>query len=389
MFLTMDLQDESTPVAAEQQLPAEPQTPAKTPMPRKKKMILIASACAVFAVVAAVALILIFTEAANSAKYERAVALMDACDLLQAKEEFLGISGYRDSADKAQECQNKYDFDSADTMLRMGDYAAARAAFAALGDYSNSHEKVNECDYDIALDLFKDGEPDKAKAAFLALGDYSDSAKQADICDKELDYIAAADKLTSGAYQAAYDAFNKIKDYRDAEYQAKVCKRYLDYAVAEQLLKDGKFYAAYKAFGALGTFEDSSTRMTECVQTTPIPGEIYRNPKYKKKSRALIIKSPKDEYIRCFKVYKGDVLISTILVSGGKKVTVKLPVGTYTIKFGVGKNWFGMDDLFGDEGYYCVYDKKYAFGKYYWTFDLTGSVKGDYIESTELDLGDF
>ncbi len=392
----MDLHDENTNVAAAgPQLPAEKQAPVKTPMARRKKLILIISACAVAVIAAAVALTLILVEAANSAKYEQAVALMDSNDLLGAKDEFLTVGGYKDSSEKAKECQNRFDFNSADALLRSEDYAGARDIFAALGDYSNAPVKLNECDYNIAAALLKDGEPEKAKAAFLALGNYSDSAKQALQCQNEIDYLAATDDLSKGEYLHAFTVFTRIKDYRDSKYQAGVCTRNIDYDKAVQLLADGKFYDAYSEFKALGSFKDSVAKMDECIQENPLPGEIYRNPDFAKKASGFMLKSLKDEYIRCIRIYKENTLVSTIFVSNGKKISIKLPAGTYSIRYAIGVNWFGPEGLFGDDGFYCeLLDKngkntfKFSSSRGWW-FDLRDVYTISAADATILDRSSF
>ncbi len=371
----------NTDTQAVTDVPQKPDKP-KTPMPRRKKLIIIISACAVFVAAAAITLTLILVEAANSAAYKQAVALMDTNDLQGAKEDFLKISGYKDSAAKATECQNKLDFDSADALLRSEDYAAARNIFAALGSYSGAPDKVNECDYNIAAGLLKGGEPEKAKSAFLALGDYSDSAKQAALCQNEIDYMAALKLIDEEDYEGALKAFIALKGYNDSNSRIGVCQRNIDYAKANKLLADGKFYDAYSGFKNLGAFKDSAERMAECIQTNPLPGEIYRNPDFAKKASTFMVKTSKDEYIRCIRIYSDTTLVSTIFLSGGKTISIKLPAGTYSVRYACGKNWFGPDGLFGDESdsFYCILidskgntTTKFTRGRGWW-WDLRNTV---------------
>jgi hypothetical protein len=48
-----------------------------------------------------------------------------------------------------------------------------------------------------------------------------------------------------------------------------------------------------------------------------------------------------------------------VFLAPGKSVRIKLPAGKYKMKSAIGKDWFGMKELFGDEGYYdkMIFDK--------------------------------
>ena len=55
------------------------------------------------------------------------------------------------------------------------------------------------------------------------------------------------------------------------------------------------------------------------------------------------------------KIYtEDDVLARTLFIGGTGQATTKLPAGTYIIKDGTGKDWFGEVEAFGDEGYYEI-----------------------------------
>ena len=74
------------------------------------------------------------------------------------------------------------DYKKAVEAMEGGDYAAASAAFKALGDYEDSAAKALECDYQLALDVFESADYTAAVAVFEALDGYAESA----------DYIAKA-----------------------------------------------------------------------------------------------------------------------------------------------------------------------------------------------------
>ena len=54
-------------------------------------------------------------------------------------------------------------------------------------------------------------------------------------------------------------------------------------------------------------------------------------------------------------IYTTDgVLARTMFIGGTGKAKTSLPAGTYIIKDGTGKNWFGEEEAFGSEGYYEI-----------------------------------
>ncbi len=126
-------------------------------------------------------------------------------------------------------------------------------------------------------------------------------------------------------------------------------QRYLQ-ACAEEM--KGRFYKAYKGF-YYSKWEDYQTRMETCVQQWPANGEIYHHPSYYSGGTTLRIeygKSP--EIAALIKIMSDDTLVSALFLGNSNSSWVSLPPGTYKIKTGVGSNWFGLKDAFGDEGDY-------------------------------------
>ena len=95
------------------------------------------------------------------------------------------------------------DYKKAVELAAGGDYAAAAAAFAELGDYKDSADQLLGCNYQIALKALADGDFKTAKDMFTALGSYEDSAEQI----KECDYQAALKLLDAEDYEGAQKAF--------------------------------------------------------------------------------------------------------------------------------------------------------------------------------------
>lgn len=126
-------------------------------------------------------------------------------------------------------------------------------------------------------------------------------------------------------------------------------QRYLQ-ACAEEM--KGRFYKAYKGF-YYSKWEDYQTRMETCVQQWPANGEIYHHPSYYSGGTTLKIeygKSP--EIAALIKIMSDDTLVSALFLGNSNSSWVSLPPGTYKIKTGLGSNWFGLKDAFGDEGDY-------------------------------------
>ena len=69
----------------------------------------------------------------------------------------------------------RLDYDRADRLAQSGDYAAAAAAFDALGDYRDAARKAGICHYRSGVLFFRDGDFDAASRAFSHLsGDMAD-----------------------------------------------------------------------------------------------------------------------------------------------------------------------------------------------------------------------
>jgi len=56
---------------------------------------------------------------------------------------------------------------------------------------------------------------------------------------------------------------------------------------------------------------------------------------------------------------KKDIL--TVFVHGGRHAEIKVPLGSYELKYAVGKTWYGPDSLFGSKTKYSKADKILAF----------------------------
>lgn len=150
----------------------------------------------------------------------------------------------------------------AEGMLAAGRYTAARAAFAALGDYGDSAERITECDYGLAAAALAAGDIDAAFDMFVALGDYSDSAARVLECWYAYGEAAEA----AGDYEYAAACFERAAGFGDAG------ERYLAarYQLAGQTADRGGYTAlseALEIYLSLGDYLDSAEQAHGCWQS--------------------------------------------------------------------------------------------------------------------------
>lgn len=128
-----------------------------------------------------------------------------------------------------------------------------------------------------------------------------------------------------------------------------------EYISACACVAQGKLYQARQMFLSSG-YGDSVDRAAACVLEWPKNGQIYKNSAVKGGSTDLTVKVTADaDRAMVVKVYTQDGQLARAMFIGGTgKATVNLAAGTYIIKDGTGKDWYGLEDAFGREGYYEI-----------------------------------
>ena len=128
-----------------------------------------------------------------------------------------------------------------------------------------------------------------------------------------------------------------------------------DYMCACALAVQGK-YASAKAMFEQSQWSDWEARAAACVQPWPKNGVLYKNPDVRGSSTELTVKfNTEPDTAMLVKIYTADgVLARTMFIGGTGKATASLPAGTYIIKDGTGKNWYGEAEAFGSEGSYEI-----------------------------------
>jgi len=367
----------------------------------KKAIIITISSFAAVLVLAAAAIVYFTTQSNILNTYQEAVALMDAGKYAEAQEMFLDLGSYEDAEELVAECQRIMDYNVATLLMDRGSFQEAKSAFEALGPFRDSIEHALECqrimDYDAASLLMKNGNFTDAREAFLALGSFKDSTALAAQCQSEIDYGMALGLMESEDYEEAGEIFALLGSFKDSAELAEVCGNWvvygealalknagnhadalvlfeslamlgfedsdahalessctLTYAEAEKAYEDELFYAAYKLFMSISFFNDSGSRAEQCIQEQPASGQTYRNEDFKGSGVSLRIRTPKEDTRSTFiKIYtEAGIHVSSIFIRGGESPTVRLPANTYLIRSAYGENWFGPEEMFGDENAY-------------------------------------
>ncbi len=298
-----------------------------------KRVILILSICA-----AAAALAIIITGMLRSGQYDHAAEIM-ASDPLKAKAEFQSLGDYKDSEYNAELCEDIYD-------------------------------------YGAAADLMGSGNYEDAMKAFLKLGNYSDSVDRARECRNFIDYDKASRLMAGKDFSGAYDIFIGLAGFKDSAQLAMECGNKRDYALAAGFFDAGKFYSAYELYTNLGNYLDSVQRAANCAQDYPETGRLYNDSDYSY-GNTFIIKAPNDGNYTYIKIYTFDIsvalehpedahpLVASVFLAPGKTVKIKLRgLQSYTVKQAYGTTWYGLDDMFGDNGVYSVMTFKNDDGTY-------------------------
>ena len=117
-----------------------------------------------------------------------------------------------------------------------------------------------------------------------------------------------------------------------------------------------KKYAAARTYFENSEWADWEKRAAACVQRWPRTGVIYSNPAVQGDAAELAVQfNGASDTAMLVKIYTAKGVLARMMFIGGTgKATASLPAGTYIIKDGTGKNWYGEEDAFGSEGNYEI-----------------------------------
>ncbi len=202
-------------------------------------------------------------EQAQRSRYARALLLKDSDkveELLAARALLTSLqeSDLEATADVRNAIPGHiHDIDTAhaDILLSQGDLDGAEPLYAAVGD-AYAKGQLTDIAYQRAVAIYDNGEWAAARAAFEALGDYKDS--EARILDAW--YYEGTQALDAGKAEEGIAILASIPGHRDAD--ERILKHHYEQGVA--LRAEGKLDEAAEAFYAAIGYEDAEAQANEC-----------------------------------------------------------------------------------------------------------------------------
>lgn len=247
--------------------------PAKTV--RKRKFPVFAAVFAVILAVSGAAVYFVPSSVIPSIKYKNAEKLFSAADYDAAEAAFAELGNYSQSEDYIVKCR----YEKAAKLMDDGLFPEAADAFTQLDGYENSDELVRECMVKIAENYLENGDLEAAVSTYAAAGKpelaESAAAKRAETLAVEENYFAAAEiaekycgKDVSDEYfylgaekaraendfKTAADNFYKLGNYKNSAELAEECT-YGFYSA--EYAKNGASEETARGFYFLGDFRDS------------------------------------------------------------------------------------------------------------------------------------
>ncbi len=182
-----------------------------------------------------------------------AAATANLTSLKAAQDLYETLPGYKDSAEKASLMR----LERAQLLRAGGEYEQAIALFAQIPGFGDADELATQTHYDWASALMENLDYQGAREKFLALGAYRDAAKLAEDCL----FKPALERLEKGEFSQAVDLFGQLKDQALA--LPKLQESY--YRWGDQLFMAQDYEAAAEKFLLAGEYLDSSLRAAACL----------------------------------------------------------------------------------------------------------------------------
>ena len=247
---------------------------------KRKKCVMILSAVAAVCVAVYLLTPSVF---APMVKYHNAAKLLDNGQYEEAMTAFEALGDYSDSKDRIEQAK-------ADIAFEKGDYQVVCDIYDTLPEKYHNHAADLNTIYNDAVAQMDAGNYDVAIATFTGLGNYSDSTTQMN----EAAYRKAGALAASGERETAKAIYKGLNDYSDSEEKYKQIvadeaydeKNYIGawtvysslpeqyqthkadyeamYTEAKDLLAAGNYDEAQAQFVSLGSYSDSPTMKLEC-----------------------------------------------------------------------------------------------------------------------------
>ncbi len=195
-----------------------PVVPPELPKKKsKKKLWIILSIVGALLIGAALSWFLYFDD---FMAYNAAQDLLDAKKYDQAITAFAELGDFKDSKEKITECK----YQKANYLLGQGEFEQAMELFEDLGNYKKSKSQILECRYGIALQLIENNEYEQAYALLKELDGYKSSASMSE----KFVWKLAEEHAPGGTCHYSYDVKGNI-----------VTKTYVDTIISYTYNKDG------------------------------------------------------------------------------------------------------------------------------------------------------
>ena len=222
---------------------------AKRKAKLKKKIILIP--------IGLLCMLIAFSTICTNALYNDAVASMDDGKYAEAIAKFEDLDGYKDSADKINECHTILEgkYNDAVALMDAGKYSEAIVAFKIIDGYQDSAYKISKCrtilkgKYNDAVALMDAGKYSEAIVAFEIIDGYQDSADKISECYtiREGKYNDAVALMDTGNIVEAYEALVTLDGYKDSADKANsIYARYKVEKLKSIKVGDYVFFGAYE-----------------------------------------------------------------------------------------------------------------------------------------------
>ena len=278
--------------------------------------------------------------------------------------------------------QRAEDYSQAQSLYAAGKYEEAAEAFAALEDYEDCADMYKKCGLWIdaqKLEAAAGEDPaawEKAADAYRKIGE-SKANNQATTCQNTATFYSASQLMAEKDWDGALALLADLPDdFMGSGDLKQECETWKIYEQAEALLAENHYYDAYKLFNSISSasyegMSDPGERAQACVQPFPEAGVVYRADGYGEETTEL-----------------------TVAVPAGGSATFRFPSGTYRINESYGSQWFGTDDMFGDDGAYftCTFGGEDSFTFEYgngYIMSSAGEGGGTSVGNHSTDRGSF
>ena len=134
----------------------------------------------------------------------------------------------------------------------------------------------------------------------------------------------------------------------------------------------------------------STPRPTATPQEMPASGTVFFCSDSYTPSTFTVENSGSSNYYMKFVKAGTDTTVITFFVRAHSTITINMPAGNLELRYAYGSNWYGEEQLFGEETYYAKDEEYYDFSNYTWEISLyTSSNVGQSMDVETIDADEF